>query len=58
MNETLKWNSRKKATKASFVIEYESNLHVSIIMTKEAILRFTVVSFSGKLIVSGVWGHC
>ena len=29
----------------------------SIITTKEALLRFTVVSFSGKLIFNGVRGH-
>ena len=27
--ETLKWNSRQNATKALFVIEYESNLQVN-----------------------------
>ena len=26
-------------------------------MTKEALLRFTVVSFSGKIIFGGVQGH-
>ena len=27
--QTLKWNSRQKATEALFVTEYESNLHVN-----------------------------
>ena len=34
---------------------YESNF--GIIRTKEAFLRFTIVSFLGKLIFNGVLGH-
>ena len=49
-------NSRQKGTKTLFVIEVKL-LCKSIITTKEALLRFTVVSFLGKLIFNGVQGH-
>ena len=55
--QELNWNSRQKATEALFVIEYESNLHVKAQLRGKRHLRFTVVSFSGKLIFNGVWGH-
>ena len=56
-SDMLKWNSRQKATRALFGIEYESNLHVNALLRqKKALWRFTIVSFSGKLIFNGVRG--
>ena len=50
----LKSNSPQNATKASFVIEYESNLRVNAeLWRKRHFQRFTVVSFSGTLILNG-----
>ena len=47
----IRSETHQKATEALFVIECESNR-----WTKEELLRFTIVSFSGKLIFNGVHG--
>ena len=54
----LKWNSRQKSNQG-FICDWISLklLYKSTIIMKEALLRFTVISFSGKLIFSGVQGH-
>ena len=53
----LKWNSRQ--SNQGFICDWTwvKSLCKSIITTKEALLRFTVVLFLGKLIFNGVQGH-